>query len=375
VGPRDLRRAVQDDIQEVLGDPAARGDRLAESIAALGARHSLEAFRAVLSVSADIDCAEPQAREIVLAIDGRRRLLADLLGRDPGFAVASCDLLHEAGGRLREPVFRQEGSVPPEPEGPGDGVAAPTLQEAQRLETRRAERSGRPLAVVVLSTDLPGGLSTETLGPALAALRAGTRDVDYVAGAPPADLIVLLPCTGGREGLRAAERFRATLVKATGCGWRAGVAVGQGSGANARLLEDSARRSVEEARRSGTGAALHRPERRRHPRSPVGPAIAAGLRRDGVESETVVEDMSLGGALLSLKERLDPGAEIVLALRPPVARPAVLIIPARVYRVSDGPVPGAAPWKAAVVFEPEVRLRVAGLLAGLIAPRGGNQTA
>ena len=48
MGPRDLRRAVQDDIQEVLGDPAARGDRLAESIAALGARHSLEAFRAVL---------------------------------------------------------------------------------------------------------------------------------------------------------------------------------------------------------------------------------------------------------------------------------------------------------------------------------------
>ena len=222
MGPRDLRRAVQDDIREVLGDPAARGDRLAESIAALGARHSLEAFRAVLSVSADIDCAEPQAREIVLAIDGRRRLLADLLGRDPGFAVASCDLLHEAGGRLREPVFRQEGSVPPEPEGPGDGVAAPTLQEAQRLETRRAERSGRPLAVVVLSADLPGGLSTEAFGPALAALRASARDVDYLAGAPPGDLIVLLPCTGGREGLRAAERFRATLVKATGCGWRAG---------------------------------------------------------------------------------------------------------------------------------------------------------
>jgi len=133
VGPRHLRRAVQDDIREVLGDPAARGDCLAESIAALGARHSLEPFRAVLSASADIDCPEPQAREIVLAIDGRRSLLADLLGRDPGFAVASCDLLHEAEGTLREPVFRQEGSVPPEPERPGDGVAA-----APRDPTRRA---------------------------------------------------------------------------------------------------------------------------------------------------------------------------------------------------------------------------------------------
>src|SRR2546422_7601422 len=59
-----------------------------------------------------------------------------------------------------------------------------------------------------------------------------------------------------------------------------------------RSLEDCAKRSVEEARRAGTGAALHRPERRRHPRSSVGPAIAARLRRDGGESERSEEHTS-----------------------------------------------------------------------------------
>jgi len=375
LGPRNLRRAVQDDIREVLSDPAARGDRLSESIAALGSRHALEPFRAVLKAIADIDCAEARARAIVQAIDGRRGLLEGLLGRDPGFAVASCDLLHEVERTLREPVFRQEGTVPPGPDPPEDGGAAPSLQETEHFETRRAERSGRPLAVVVLAPNPPGGLPPGTLGPALAALRGCARDVDYVAAAPAAVFIVLLPCTGGREGLRAADRFRATLANATGCGWRAGVAVGEGTAANARALQESAKRALEEAHRAGTGAALHRPERRRHPRSAVGPAIAARLRREGAESGTWVEDMSLGGALLRHMERLDPGTEIVLALRPPTARPGGLVIPARVFRVSDGPVPGAAPWRAAVVFQPDVRVRVAGLLAGLDAPSDGNGSA
>src|SRR2546422_2851005 len=139
-----------------------------------------------------------------------------------------------------------------------------------------------------------------------------------------------------------------------------------------RSLEDCAKRSVEEARRAGTGAALHRPERRRHPRSSVGPAIAARLRRDGVESETVVEEMSLGGALLTLRARLDPGTEIVLALRPPVARPAVLIIPARVYRVSDGPLPGVAPWRAAGGLPPGVPPRGARPPPGAPCSPGGD---
>jgi len=91
----------------------------------------------------------------------------------------------------------------------------------------------------------------------------------------------------------------------------------------------------------------------------------ARLRRDGAESAVVLEDLSLGGALLTVHDRIDPGADVILALRQAAARPAAMAIPSRVLRVADGPVPGQAPWRAAVAFPAEARLRVAGVLAGL----------
>ena len=96
--------------------------------------------------------------------------------------------------------------------------------------------------------------------------------------------------------------------------------------------------------------------------------MIARLRRDGMESDIVVDDLSLGGALLSVERRPEPGAEIVLALRPPASRSAALIVPCRILRVGDGPTPGVAPWRAAVAFAPGARLRVAGILAGLEVP-------
>ena len=102
-------------------------------------------------------------------------------------------------------------------EAAAESSGAASLRDAQRLETRRSERSGRSLAVVVLSVDPPDSVPPETFPSALAALRGGTRDADYVAGAPPTGMIVLLPCTGGREGQRAAERFGSLLLKTTAC--------------------------------------------------------------------------------------------------------------------------------------------------------------
>ncbi len=372
MGPRDPRRTVQDDIREVLADPAARGDRLIEAIAAIGSRHSVEPFRLALGSTVSLERTEPQARDAIVAIDERRGLLESLLGRDPGFVVAGCDLLQESEPALRATVFRQEVERAPGRETPADGTVS--LREAQRLETRRSERSGRPLAVVVLSPDPTETLAPEAFATALAALRGGARDADHVAGGPPLELIALLPCTGGREGQRAAERFLGTVGWTTVRVVRAEVPAAGGGAAAARVLEEGASSSFQQSRRDGTAVALHRAERRRHPRTSVGGTIAARLRRDGVESDVVVEDLSLGGALLGLERRPEPGTDIVLALRPPTARPAALVVPGRILRVSDGPSPGVAPWRAAVVFAPEARLRVAGILACLELP-GGMDTA
>lgn len=366
--PRDLRRTVQDDIREVLGDPGARGDRLSEAISALGARHPIEPFRAVLGCAMPVECPEEQARSLVLAIDRHRLLLEELLGRDPGFSVAACDLLHEVDRTLREPVFRSgAAAIEREP-----GGAPVSLEEAQRQETRRAGRSGKPLAVVVLSPDDPLDAAAGARDAARTVLCDSARDIDFVGRVPPQDFIILLPCTGGRQGLQAAGRFRRSLLVATGVPWSAGVASAAGPSADAFGLTRSAREALETARREGSGLALHRRERRAHPRTAVGPSVPALLRRDGVESRIVVEDLSLGGALLAVSERIDPGSDVVLALRPAAARPAALVIPSRVLRVADGPLPGRAPWKAAVAFPAEARLRVAGLLAGLGPPGSGE---
>ncbi|MEK7282731.1 MAG: PilZ domain-containing protein [Acidobacteriota bacterium] len=359
--PRDLRRTVQDDIRKVLGDPAARGDRLAEAISGLAARHSIEPFRAVLVCAAALECPEDEAGTLVLAIDSHRSRLEGLMGRDPGFTVAACDLLHEVDRTLREPVFRSAAAAIE----CGPGGASLSLEEAQRLETRRAERSGRPLAVVALSPDGPPEAAAGGLQAALLGLRDCARDVDYVGSVPTHDFIILLPCTGGRQGLLAAGRFRRSLLATTGAAWSAGVASAEGPAADAIGLTRQAREAIETARRAGSGQALYRQERRAHPRAAVGSSVPARLRRDGAESAIVVEDLSLGGALLTVHDRIDPGADVILALRQAAARPAVMAIPSRVLRVADGPVPGQAPWRAAVAFPAEARLRVAGVLAGL----------
>ena len=79
----------------------------------------------------------------------------------------------------------------------------------------------------------------------------------------------------------------------------AGVAAASGEAADAHVLMRHARRARQEARGSGSGAALHRLERRAHSRILVGTSVAARLRSGGNESEIVIEDLSLGGALLS----------------------------------------------------------------------------
>ena len=199
----------------------------------------------------------------------------------------------------------------------------------------------------------------------LVALCDSARDVDSVAASKDGDYVVVLPCTGGREGLRAADRLRRALLASTGFPFSAGVAAASGEAADAHVLMRHARRARQEARGSGSGAALHRLERRAHSRILLGTSVAARLRSGGNESEIVVEDLSLGGALLRTPHRVTPGGEVVLALRCPSTRPAGFLLPSRVLRAQDGPTPGRTPYRAAIGFSPDSRLRVASVLATL----------
>jgi PilZ domain-containing protein len=365
LGPRDPNDTTREDVQEILEAPDLRGERLIEAIEALGRRHSIDSFRAFLRSVLPLDRPEAEARDTVLGIERHRSDIESRLGRDPGFTVAAFDLLHGLDRTLRDPVFRDghpsaAGPVRAAKEGPPED-----LEDVLILESRRAGRSGHPLAVAVLAADGPAREPEVGREISLAMLKDGARDVDFVSTTPAGDFLVLMPCTGGRQGLRAAERLRRALSGTSGADWIAGVASASGHDVDARELWRLARRALLEARRSETATALHRPERRSHARLPVGGGLPARLRNEGRESEIVVEDLSLGGALLSMPHRLPPGAGVVLAVRGLSSRPAGFVLPSRVLRSQDGPSPGQPPFRAAVSFLETARLGVAALLAGL----------
>ncbi|HXH29122.1 MAG TPA: hypothetical protein VNL37_08765, partial [Candidatus Polarisedimenticolia bacterium] len=63
--PRDLRRAVQEEIREVLRSASARGPRLDSELLSLGARHDIDPFRAALFLLTSLDRPDPVARSLL----------------------------------------------------------------------------------------------------------------------------------------------------------------------------------------------------------------------------------------------------------------------------------------------------------------------
>lgn len=376
MGPEDLSRAVQEEIETVLGDPSLRGERLSEAVLTLGTRHGIEPFRAVLARLVRLDLREAEAHRTLMEVEDHRASLEALLARDPGLAVAALDRLQQIDGTLRDPVFREAGTEAP--------VTRPTAaagpEEAEvsgDLEARRGERFDHPLSVVVLRPDRPEPLSGEEAGAATAALREVARDTDQ-ARPVPEGLRVVLPCTSGEEARNAADRLRRALRVSTGISWSAGVAASRREEWD---FPDLARGAVEAARaaqaRGGDAVGIHRRERRDHPRRRVGRSLAGRLRTDGSEWDVEIEDLSLGGAMVGTRDGPAAGSEVVLILRETSARPRQVAIVSRIERLDQalrapGPAAGApevagARWRAAVSFldDADSRLRIAGILADL----------
>jgi GGDEF domain-containing protein len=378
VDPQDLTRAVQQEIRQVLEDPALRGPRLMEALSGLGARHVLEPFRDALRALVALDRQEDQARATLASIEEHRASLEARLGRDPGLSVAALDYLHELEGTLRDPVF--QGAA-----GPGGGAAdepadrlAASIDEVLAHEVRRGERFGRPLALLLVSPDpatpgpSPGG--DAMLSAAAAALRGVVRDSDHLARVVPEGFAVILTCTGREAGLKAAERFRVALRSATGTTWSVGLASCPGQAWSAELLARAAREALFMAQGAGGDAAMARTvERREHPRRAVGASLTGRIRSGDEESEIVIEDLSLGGARIGVAAPLEPGSEVVLRLRETSARPREVTVSSRVVRAMPAAGGGRAAWSAGLAFlaDAGTRHRVAGILADVAAAAGG----
>jgi PilZ domain len=366
----------------VLQDGALRGTRLLEAIADLGARRDLEPFRVALYALARLDRPESGARPLVEAIEQHRAALEIRIGRDPGVHVSALDFLHELEGIILDPVFREaEGSRSPHRFSQSVSGTS-SFDDLLALEVRRGERFGRALSLAILAPDGRPPDGEDTIVRAAASLRDAGRDTDHTARLLPRGFGVILPCTGADAGQRAAERLRPVVEAATRTSWSAGVAACPELAWSAPALAAGAHQALEAAREAGGGAIrLLRPERREHARrARPGAALAAILVAGGETVEARVEDLSIGGALLAVDDRIAAGSRVVVTIRETSVRPREVSLPSRVVRaVTERDAGGGEGWRAGIAFlaDSEARFRLAGILANLhqeSIPAGGATT-
>jgi hypothetical protein len=364
VSPLEPDRSVHHEIREVLGDRSLRGEALCRALFELGSRRLIEPCRALLLDLAGFDLPEGRARGAVQRIEAHRGVLEAGLGADPGFEVAACDLLHEIEGLLRVPVFRDGPAGAPA--GARQEDRPPQTAEEVEREVRRAERTRRPVALMALGPDTGAPADRALLEAALASVREAARDTDLACRAA-GDIVLALPCTGAAGALRAADRYRRVLADSTGVAWSAGVVAAGEGGCDAAGLERHAREALGVARaRGGARSEPSRADRRAHPRHPAAGAVTGRLVGPDAAAEVVIEDLSLGGALLGSGAPLRPGDEVLLVLKGAAPRTREVLLRSRVGRLADEP-EAPAPRRAAVEFPADAaaRLGVAALLADL----------
>ena len=370
----DPTRSLHDELNLMLANPELRGARLAEAVGGALARRCADPYRTVLQCAASIDLPETQARAALTAIEKQRAEMESRLGRDPGFPVAALTWLHDMQERLVDPGFRDagwEGSVAADWTAP----AAIVLDPPEDEEARRGERYDRPLACVALAPDEVTAAEGPALVSAASRVREAARDVDH-ARATTHGIRLVLPCTAEDGALIAAERWRRMLCGYTGLEWSAGVASSPRPVRDPHAVARLAVEALQTARQAGGDrTAAYRPEKRAHARRPVSSWLAGEVRMDDRESPAVIEDLSLGGALLGTAEALPAGAEVLLAVRDTSARPRTVVVASRVERCAPGAEGAATAWRTAVAFraEGEARQRLAGLIADLPRARGAER--
>ncbi len=363
---RDPTRNLQDELNLILANPALRGARLTEAVGGTLSRRCADPYRTVLQCAASIDLPEAQARAAMTAIEQQRSDMEALLGRDPGFPVAALTWLHEVENRLPNPGFRGAGGAALTTGGSGT-PAAIVLDLPEEEEARRGERYNRPFSCVMLAPDEAAAAGRDALVSAASRVRESARDVDQTRATPDA-IRVVLPCTAGEGARVAAERWRRVLCGATGLGWSAGVASSPRPVREAHTVAALAGEAMRSARLAGGDrTAAYRPEKRAHARRPVGTWLAGELRVDERGTPAVIEDLSLGGALLGTSEALVAGSDVMLAVRDTSVRPRTVVMASRIERCAAGTGASATRWRTAVAFrgDAEARQHLARLIADL----------
>ena len=370
MGAQGLKRAAEEDIRQVLGDGALRGGALREALARLGRLHGIEPLRAAARVLLRVDASEAEARGLLDSIEAHRLFLEERLGRDPGLLVAAVDSVLQADA----PGVESPSNAPAR-HGPGAGAAVSrpdpcSIDDVLALELRRAERSGRPLAILLLGPEDSGAPDEETMAAAIPIVRDALRDTDQIARVLPEGLVAILPATTGPQALRTAERLRLRLAAASRAPWCAGVAACPDLARDAATLASGARDALRAARLEALPEAVAcHPERRSRPRLRAAGWLAGAAQGGAARDDPAVrvEDLSIDGALLVTNERYEEGADVSLSLSQTSVRPRQAHVRVRVLRVDAESRRLGGPFRTAVRFSdgPDARRAIAALLADL----------
>lgn len=341
--PQAINRAVRDAFRDVLSNPGLRGEALTGALDHAGSRFGVEPYRTCLALLMLRPRPELEARDLIESIEKHRAEMHRSLERDPGFMVAASDLAHAVGGAGRL-------GVSSDAQRPVRSMPA-TFDERLERELRRSARSGLAVSLIVLAPDMVRGLEDVASAGAETVVGEATRDVDGVARLLPDGLAVLLPCTEGVDGLRAAARLRSLVSGACGTTWSAGVSSAPHPAGTAEAFAAGALAALERARREGGGMVCGAGEERRRGRRRMAPALDGWVLAGVVRWPATLVDLSPCGAALSLPEELALGTHLLLGLRETGARARVAEIPARVVRVTRG-APGGrgASWNTGLDF-------------------------
>lgn len=335
-----------DRVPELLGDAAFRQALLA--FLETERSEALERFEAqgrppyasLLHLLTHLSFGESRARRHWQRMQAHREVLRQALGRDVGLRVALLDYFVNVNQELKNPKVieiaiyerTQRSAVT-------DGLTGlfnhVHLVAGLGRELRRSRRSGLKTSLVILDlddfkrvNDTRGHLEGDrVLRQAADVLRRNLRDVDLAARYGGEEFAVLLPDTPRMGAFVVAERVRRAIERhfqRRNGGPRVTVSGGVATFPDdADDVEPLLRRADEGLYRSKAAGknriTLARGERREHPRIPVKHPVTF-VTEAGPRSAARARDVSAGGLLVSLRQRVPVGARVSLIVRPPSGR-------------------------------------------------------
>jgi len=378
VAAERLSDQLRNQVRAVLADDRCAADDLMARLLALRGTDGARPYSAALQVLAHLEIPEVQAERLLVDLLRHRTEVTRALGRDPGLRVAAIDYLSNVKKLLANPAIVESSQLErTERSAMTDSLTRlfnrRHFNQALALEIRRSHRYSLRLSLLMLDLDafktlndryghLFGDLVLQRVG---RELRRAVRDADTPCRHGGEEFTVILPETDRLGGYAVAERIRQCIErsfaerpvggKLVEVSLSGGIASYPVDGEEPSELIARADQALYLAKRLGKNRiSLYHSERRESIRYPAKTTVRATLKRAVGETTITTRplNVSRGGALLDLDERLSAAAPVELSFggRDAAGRRRDWVTAARVVRVERRGAHGDG-FRVAVAFD------------------------